>query len=66
MIGSESGLPELSDASLLTTIYTCRGRPVGVLGILGSKRMQYPRMISLLDRLSELVSTRLDRWEKEP
>ncbi|MDE1975762.1 MAG: heat-inducible transcription repressor HrcA [Elusimicrobia bacterium] len=64
-IGAESGIPELSSLSLVTTTYNYNGRVVGILGIMGSKRMEYPRMMSLVDYMSGLVTERLARWAKE-
>src|SRR5581483_5592555 len=42
-IGSE--LPELKDFSVVSTGYKLNGRPIGILGILGPKRMEYERMM---------------------
>jgi len=64
-IGVESGLPELKDLSLVTSTYRYHDRVVGVLGILGSKRMEYSHMMSLVDCLSEIVSRRMATWEEE-
>jgi len=64
-IGAESGLPELKDLSLVTTTYKYHDRVVGVLGILGSKRMEYSRMMSLVDYLGDIVSRQMATWEQE-
>jgi heat-inducible transcriptional repressor len=64
-IGAESGLPELKDLSLVTTTYKYHDRVVGVLGILGSKRMEYSRMMSLVDYLSGIVTRQMLTWEEE-
>ena len=64
-IGQESGVPELAGLSLITTTYKKDDKVVGVLGILGSKRMEYSRMMSLVDYLSEVVSRKLKDWEME-
>ena len=64
-IGAESGIPELAGFSLVTTTYNYNGRVVGVLGILGSKRMEYPRMMSLVEYMSGLVSNRLAHWAED-
>lgn len=64
-IGKESGIPELSGMSLVTRVYQHNGRVMGVLGILGSKRMEYSRMMSLVDYMSDLVSERLRSWDHE-
>ncbi len=64
-IGRESGIPELTNLSLVTRTYTHNDRVVGVLGILGSKRMEYSRMMSLVAYLAEIVSRKLGSWEEE-
>jgi heat-inducible transcriptional repressor len=64
-IGSESGLPEFQGLSLVTNTYRYNDRIVGVLGILGSKRMEYSRMMGLVDYVGDLVSRQLSDWEQE-
>lgn len=64
-IGGESGIPALSGLSLVTTTYRRKGQVVGVLGILGSKRMEYSRMMSLVDYMSHIVSRELESWDVE-
>jgi heat-inducible transcriptional repressor len=64
-IGGESGIPELRGLSLVTTTYRHKDRVVGVLGILGSKRMEYSKMMSLVSAMSDIVTQRLRSWEEE-
>ncbi|MEK7383406.1 MAG: heat-inducible transcriptional repressor HrcA [Elusimicrobiota bacterium] len=64
-IGSESGLPELQSASLVTHVYRHGDQVLGVLGVLGSKRMEYSKMMGLVDYVSGLVETRLREWDLE-
>lgn len=64
-IGEEAGLPELKAASLVTHVYRHGERVVGVLGILGSKRMEYSRMMGLVDYVGQLVEERLQEWDEE-
>ena len=64
-IGHESGVPELKGLSLVTTVYRRNDKIVGVLGILGSKRMEYSRMMSLVDYMSDIVSRKLQSWDWE-
>ncbi|MDE2489852.1 MAG: heat-inducible transcription repressor HrcA [Elusimicrobia bacterium] len=64
-IGEEAGLPELKAASLVTHVYRHGDRVVGVLGILGSKRMEYSRMMGLVDYVGRLVEARLSEWDEE-
>ncbi|MFA6317424.1 MAG: heat-inducible transcriptional repressor HrcA [Elusimicrobiota bacterium] len=64
-IGAESGIPALSGMSLVSRVYRHKGHPVGVLGILGSKRMEYSRMLGLVDYISTLVTREMRTWTGE-
>jgi len=65
MIGGENALPELRHLSLVTTTYSVGEHLVGLLGILGSKRMEYSRMMSLVDYMGRVVSKTLEAWDVE-
>lgn len=64
-IGAENGLKELASLSLVTSTYRIKGRAVGVLGILGPKRMEYERMMSLVQYMGGLLSRSLSEWEPD-
>ena len=64
-IGTESGMPELQSASLVTHVYRHGDRVLGVLGVIGSKRMEYSRMMGLVDFVGRLVEARLKEWDLE-
>ncbi|MCX5783516.1 MAG: heat-inducible transcriptional repressor HrcA [Elusimicrobia bacterium] len=63
-IGSENEMRELRNLSIVTSTYKLGDRAVGMLGILGPRHMEYPRMISLVNFMSDLMETALGRWEK--
>lgn len=56
LIGHENADPELQDLSLVTA--TCRvdGEPGLGLGVLGSTRMQYAHVVSLVDHVARAVA----------
>lgn len=62
-IGAENRLPELKNLSLVTTAYRMGDKVVGVLGVLGTKRMEYARMIGLVEHISRVVSKALENWD---
>ena len=64
-IGSENLVPELKDFSMVSTTYNQSGRPVGVLGILGPKRMAYGKMMAIVEAVSVLLNRALDRLNPE-
>jgi heat-inducible transcriptional repressor len=55
-IGSENAIAELKDLSVITTVYRNGDRAVGVLGIIGPKRMEYNKMMYLVNRVSEMLN----------
>lgn len=60
-IGRENPFPEMSECSLVTSVYQNGKQSVGLLGILGPKRMEYSRMISVVDTISRAVSKVLEQ-----
>ncbi len=59
-IGSETPIPELADCALVTTPYGATGQTIGMLGVIGPTRMDYPRILSLVDFTAQLLSKILD------
>lgn len=56
IIGSESRCREIEECSLVTATYRISDRPAGSLGVIGSKRMEYHKVISLVDFMAQRVS----------
>ncbi len=65
-IGSENRSPDLKNLSLISSSYTIGARRVGVLGIIGPKRMEYSRMISLVNLMAQAVTGALNRMVGGP
>ncbi|MDR0956905.1 MAG: heat-inducible transcriptional repressor HrcA [Endomicrobium sp.] len=55
-IGSENMLDELKDLTIITTVYKNGEQAVGILGIIGPKRMEYQKMMSLVSHVSEMLN----------
>ncbi len=55
-IGEESGYGVLNDCSVVSAPYQIDGKVLGVLGIIGPTRMNYERVIPLVDVTAKLVS----------
>jgi len=53
-IGAETELPGIEDCTLITSPYTVDSQTLGSLGILGPKRMEYGRAISLVQYVAQL------------
>jgi heat-inducible transcriptional repressor len=65
MIGRENPYAEMQECSLVTSTYTYRDQRLGILGVLGPKRMPYPRVITLVDETARLMSRALSRQRQE-
>jgi heat-inducible transcriptional repressor len=61
LIGSENKDPDLQEMSLISSAYQYQNQPIGTLGILGPKRMEYARMIPLVGHIARVVSDILNR-----
>jgi len=55
-IGSEHAVEELRECSLITATYHLGGGRVGHISVLGPTRMEYARVMALLNYVSKLVS----------
>jgi len=54
-IGSELGIPNMRDFTLITSCYASNDRTTGFLGIIGPTRMEYERSISIVSYLGRLI-----------
>lgn len=59
-IGRESGYDALGECSLVTAPYEMNGNVLGVLGVVGPKRMEYASVIPVVDVTSKLLSAALN------
>jgi heat-inducible transcriptional repressor len=56
VIGSENRDPELKNLSLVSSSYKFENQPIGIVGILGPTRMEYGKIIPLVDHIAKVVS----------
>lgn len=59
-IGSESGYSLLDDCSVVTAPYQLSDNQVGVLGVIGPKRMAYDRVVPIVDLTAKLLGKAVD------
>jgi len=60
-VGSESGLASLDECSVITAPYSANGRVVGTLAVVGPKRMDYERVIPIVDITARLLGNALSQ-----
>jgi heat-inducible transcriptional repressor len=61
MIGSENPMEDMRGCSLITSTYTYRDQVLGVLGVVGPRRMPYSEVMSVVDETARAVSSALSR-----
>ncbi|WAH38535.1 heat-inducible transcriptional repressor HrcA [Alicyclobacillus dauci] len=61
-IGAENPAGPLQDCTVITTTYSLSGKPVGHIGVLGPIRMDYSRIMQILDFSSRSMTALLTRW----
>jgi len=59
-IGEESGYDVLDNCSVVTSPYEVDGRIVGVLGVIGPTRMNYERVIPIVDITAKMLGSALN------
>ena len=60
-VGSESGLASLDECSVVTAPYSADGQLVGTLAVVGPKRMDYERVIPIVEITARLLGTALSQ-----
>ncbi len=63
-IGTENSFEEINQCSLITATYSLDGQSLGTIGILGPVRMEYGKVIGLLDYLSKDIAMLMSRGFK--
>jgi len=59
-IGQESGYKIFDDCSVVTSSYSIAGQSLGVLGVIGPTRMQYDRIIPIVDVTAKVLGAVLN------
>lgn len=65
MIGSENPVEDMRGCSLITSTYTYRDQVLGVLGVVGPRRMAYSEVMSVVDETARMVSSSLSRFRQQ-
>jgi heat-inducible transcriptional repressor len=65
MIGGENPVEDMRECSLIASTYTFRDQALGILGVVGPRRMAYSDVISLVEETARLVSDSLSRVNQQ-
>lgn len=65
-IGEETGLAPLGGCTVVTAPYAADGRVLGVLGVIGPTRMEYERVIPMVQATADLLGAALNPGNTAP
>lgn len=65
IIGGENGADALKDISVVAARYGAKGRPSGLLGVVGPTRMQYGRAVAVVRYLTQVLNDLLSETYTE-
>lgn len=60
-IGNELSQKEMKECSIVTANYHVKGTPVGTIGVIGPTRMDYPRVVSVVEYMTRNLSEALEK-----
>ncbi len=61
-VGSEIGIDNIEELGMVIKPYQRGGHIIGTLGVIGPKRMKYPKVVSIVDYSSRIISKMLDDY----
>ena len=64
-IGEENPYTEMRECTLITSTYMYRDQVLGILGIVGPRRLPYPHVINVVDETARHVTEALTRVRQE-
>jgi heat-inducible transcriptional repressor len=64
-IGEENPFAEMRDCTLITSTYCYRGEILGILGVVGPRRLPYPEVISVVNETARQVTEALSRVRQD-
>jgi heat-inducible transcriptional repressor len=64
-IGDENPVAEMRECTLITSTYTYRDQVIGILGVVGPRRLPYPEVISIVNETARHVTDALSRVRQD-
>jgi heat-inducible transcriptional repressor len=64
-IGEENPVAEMRECTLITSTYTYRDQVIGILGVVGPRRLPYPEVIAIVNETARHVTDALSRVRQD-
>ena len=65
MIGDENPVSEMRECTLITSTYMYRDQVLGILGVVGPRRLPYPEVITVVNETARQVTEVLSRVRQD-
>jgi heat-inducible transcriptional repressor len=65
MIGDENPVSEMRECTLITSTYMYRDQVLGILGVVGPRRLPYPEVMSVVNETARQVTEALSRVRQD-
>jgi heat-inducible transcriptional repressor len=64
-IGDENPVTEMRDCTVITCSYLYRDQVLGILGVVGPRRLPYPEIMAVVDETARHVTEALSRVRQD-
>ena len=64
-IGEENPVDAMRECTLITSSYFYRGQVLGILGVIGPRRLPYPEVMSVVNETAQQVTEALSRFRQD-
>ncbi len=64
-IGEENPVAEMRECTMITSTYLYRNQVLGILGVVGPRRLPYPEIMSIVEETARHVTGELSRVRQE-
>ncbi|MCL2059021.1 MAG: heat-inducible transcriptional repressor HrcA [Oscillospiraceae bacterium] len=66
LIGNENPIEEIKDCSIVGATYSAGNTVFGTIGVIGPKRMEYAKVVSIIEYINGVISREIKRFSEEP
>lgn len=66
LIGNENPIDEIKECSIIGTTYSAGNTVIGTIGIIGPKRMDYAKVVSIIEYINSVITREIKRLSDDP
>jgi heat-inducible transcriptional repressor len=66
LIGNENPIDEIKDCSIVGATYSAGNTVFGTIGVIGPKRMEYAKVVSIIEYINGVISREIKRFSEDP